>query len=188
MTRVFDGGPSSEEIEQVAALALRAPTAGFSQGVHLLVLADADLQTFWDRSGAGAWFGERAVGVLQSTHVILVFGDAREYVERYSLDDKRALGLDSQDRWSTPFWIVDAAMVAENVLLLAEERRWGALFFGVHGDQTEYFDALEVPRSAHCIGAIALGYRSRDDAPSGSPTTRARRDQGEVLHFGTWHG
>ncbi len=187
MTRSFDGGPNLVEVMRAAELALRAPSAGFSQGVHLLVLTGSDVASFWERSRAGGWFSTRAPGVLEAPHVVLVFGDAQEYVERYSREDKKSLGFDSIDRWDTPYWIVDAAMVAENLLLVAEENGWGALFFGVHGDQGSYYSDLGVPASAHCIGAIALGYRADSDVPTGSPRTKARRPLREILHIGSWN-
>lgn len=187
MTRRFDGGPDRDELISVLRSSLRAPSAGFSQGIHVVVLSGEDVSTFWSRSGAGAWFEKRSPGVVGAPHVVLVFGDRKEYVDRYSLDDKRELGFDIAERWQTPYWLVDAGMVVQNVLLLVEERRWGALFFGVFGNQEAYFEELGIPVTAHCIGAIAVGYRSALDAPSGSPTTRGRRDPDEVVHIGRWH-
>jgi nitroreductase len=186
MTRHFDGGPEIGDLVGVIASSLRAPSAGFSQGVHLVVLSGDDLAAFWSRSGAGAWFEQRSPGVIGAPHVILVFGDRKEYVDRYSLDDKRDLGFDLAERWQTPSWLVDAGMVVQNLLLLVEERRWGALFFGVFGDQDEYFGELGVPSTAHCIGAVAVGYRSGQDAPTGSPTTRPRREPDQLIHVGRW--
>jgi nitroreductase len=186
MTRRFDGGPGRDELVKVLESSLRAPSAGFSQGVHVVLLTGDDASGFWIHSGAGAWFEQRSPGVVRAPYVVLVFGDRKEYVDRYSLDDKRGLGFDIADRWQTPYWLVDAGMVVQNLLLLAEERRWGALFFGVFGDQEAYFGELGIPPTAHCVGAIAVGYRSALDAPSGSPTSRSRRDPDEVIHIGHW--
>lgn len=186
MTRRFDGGPDLDDVAHVLEASLRAPSAGFSQGVHLVVLSGAKLEEFWDRTGAREWFTRRSPGVVDATYVVLVLGDRQEYLDRYGLDDKRDLGLSSADRWHTPYWMVDAAMVAENLLLLAEERRWGALFFGLYGDQQRYFDELGIPHSAHCIGAVAVGFRAGADEPTGSPTSRTRRDPKELVHFGRW--
>lgn len=186
MTRTFAGGPPSGEVIAAAQTALRAPSAGFAQGVHLVILFDDDLQEFWTRSGAGDWFTRRSPGVLEARYVILVFGDASEYLDRYAQKDKVELGFDDASRWHTPYWLVDAGMVVQNLLLLVEDERWGALFFGVHGDQREYFEDLGVPHSAHCVGAVAIGYRSASDAPSGSPVSRKRRETREIVHLGKW--
>lgn len=170
----------------MAELSLHAPSAGFTQGVHLLIVSGNDLDLFWEGSGARQWFGHRSPGVLAAPYVIMIFGDRKEYLDRYSLEDKRDLGFDKEDRWQTPYWLVDAGMVAQNMLLLAQERDWGALFFGVDGDQQAYFTGIGVPTTAHCIGAVALGYRSRSDTVSGSPVVRQRRPMTDLVHLGTW--
>lgn len=186
MTRKFAGGPKREEIRALCAEALRAPSAGFSQGTHLLIMADGDLATYWERSGAGAWFASRSPGVLEATAVVLVCGDRQAYLDRYAQADKSGLGLDEADAWAVPYWLTDAAMAAENLLLLVEERRWGALFFGLFENQRRYLRELGVPESVSCIGGVAIGYRDPDDRISGSPTRRRRHPVGEHLHDGGW--
>jgi len=186
MTRRFSGGPSSTELTDICASALRAPSAGFSQGAHFLVLADDQLTKFWQVSGSGDWFSVKGPGVLDASAIVLILGDQDAYTERYSLPDKAGHGLDDAEHWVTPFWLTDAAMAAENLLLLIEENRWGALLFGLFGDPRIVLDAYAVPPSVSCVGAIAVGYRHPDDQPSGSPTTRTRRPKSEVVHLGQW--
>jgi nitroreductase len=186
MTRRFLGGPNISELSAVCQLALRAPSAGFSQGSHFLVLTDADLAKFWEVSQAGDWFSSTAPGVLDATAVILILGDCEAYTERYSKPDKVQHGLGQADNWVTPFWLTDAAMAAENLLLLIEEKRWGALLFGLFGDPRTVLDAFGVPASVSCVGAVAVGYRHPEDQPRGSPTTRSRRPTDEVIHIGHW--
>lgn len=186
MTRTFAGGPAAEEIVAICVEALRAPSAGFSQGTHLLVLMGDDLEDFWSSSGAKQWFAGRAPGVLLATGVLLVFGDRQPYLDRYGLPDKVDLGLTDPDAWAVPYWLTDAAMVAQNILLLAEERRWGALLFGLTADQGDYLAGLGVPESASCIGAVALGYRSAEDRVSGSPKRRTRNPASDHVHRGAW--
>lgn len=186
MTRHFSGGPVDDEISVVCAEALRAPSAGFSQGTHLLWLTGGDLDDFWLSSGASEWFAVRSPGVLQAPSVILVFGDRQPYLDRYGLPDKVDLGLSDPHAWAVPYWLTDAAMVAQNFLLLAEERRWGALFFGLGTNHVEYLASRGVPATASCIGAIALGYRSEEDRVSGSPTRRQRQPAADHIHRGRW--
>lgn len=186
MTRTFAGGPSIEEIGALCSEALRAPSAGFSQGVHLVILRDGDLAEFWAGSGAGRWFAERSAGVLRATTVVLVCGDQQAYLERYAEPDKAGLGLDAVENWAVPYWLTDAAMVAENLLLLVEERRWGALFFGMFADGEAYLRRLGAPPTVHCIGAVAIGYRDPQDRVSGSPSRRRRDPPADHLHEGRW--
>lgn len=186
MTRTFAGGPSLAQISTLCSEALRAPSAGFSQGVHLVILRDADLAEFWAGSGAGRWFTERSRGVLQATTVVLVCGDQQAYLDRYAESDKAGLGLDVAENWAVPYWLTDAAMVAENLLLLVEERRWGALFFGTFADSETHLRRLGVPTTVHCIGAVAIGYRDPRDRVSGSPSRRRRDPAAGHLHEGRW--
>jgi hypothetical protein len=91
----------------VCAEALRAPSAGFSQGTNLLVLTKGDLDDFWSSSAADSWFSKRARGVLEATAVVLIFGDRQAYLERYGMPDKADLGLTQA---LTPrAWRTDAA-------------------------------------------------------------------------------
>ncbi|MFM8482855.1 MAG: nitroreductase family protein [Actinomycetota bacterium] len=186
MTRSFAGGPSFTEINSLCSEALRAPSAGFSQGVHLVILRDDDLADFWAESGAGRWFAGRSDGVLQATTVVLVCGDQQAYLDRYAEPDKVGLGLDAAENWAVPYWLTDAAMVAENLLLLVEERRWGALFFGMFADGEAYLRQLGVPPTVHCIGAVAIGFRDPRDRLSGSPSRRPRDPATDHLHEGHW--
>ena len=59
---------------------------------------------------------------------------------------------------------------------------------GMMDKAQEYFEELGVPTSAHCVGAVAIGYRSAADTPSGSPVTRKRRETGDLVHIGKWTG
>lgn len=186
MTRSFAGGPTPEEVRALCAEALRAPSAGFSQGTHLVIMTAEDLQEFWSQSGAGEWFAKRSPGVLGATSVVLVCGDRQAYLDRYSEADKAGLGLEEADDWAVPYWLTDAAMVAENLLLLIEERRWGALLFGLFENQVRYLRELGCPDAVSCIGAVAIGYRSPEDRVSGSPTRRRRQPVADHVHAGRW--
>lgn len=186
MTRNFSGGPDTDDVVDLLDVARRAPSAGFAQGCHFLLLEGADKESFFDRSGAGDWFARRAPGVRDCSHVVLVLADPAAYTARYSEPDKVDRGLSSSDSWTCPYWLTDAAMAAQNLLLLCEERRWGALLFGLYADQRDTLSALGVPDEVHCVGAIAIGHRADHDAPTGSATTRTRRPLDEVVHVGRW--
>ena len=95
MTRAFDGRPVPPElIEDLVDLASRAPSAGKTQGWHLVVLEGDETARFWDitlppmRRGTFRW--QR---LIDAPVIALPLADPRAYTERYSEPDKRATGL-----------------------------------------------------------------------------------------------
>jgi nitroreductase len=186
MSRSFDGGPSLDQILDWCRTALRAPTAGFSQGSHLVVLHEESLRRFWQDSGAGKWFSTASPGVLTAPYVVLVGGRRSAYTDRYSSPDKSGHGLEDEAGWSTPFWLTDAAMAAQNLLLLVEEARGGALFFGVFRNRSAVASSLGLPDDFEIVGAVAIGTRAEGEHPSGSPTRRPRIPDDDLVHVGRW--
>ncbi len=95
MTRAFDTRPVDPALlDEIVDLASRAPSAGKTQGWHLIVLEGADTARFWDitlptmRRGAFRW-----KRLLDAPIIALPLADPRAYVERYSEADKKATGL-----------------------------------------------------------------------------------------------
>lgn len=187
MTRRFSAEPLAvSDVVELLDLARRAPSAGFSQGVHFLVLEGDSLDRFWDVTGAREWFAEVQPGVLAAPVVVLPLADSAAYTARYAEDDKAGHGLEDADNWDVPFWLTDTAMAVQNLLLLAEERGLGALYFGIFRNADVLLAELGVPAGVRQVGAVALGHRAADDAPSGSATTRPRRAKEDVIHLGRW--
>lgn len=187
MTRRF--APTAlpgEVLDQLLDLARRAPSAGFSQGVHFVVLTGPALARFWEITGAGEWFAAQQPGVLQAPVIVLPLADPTAYTQRYAERDKAGHGLDDAANWEVPFWLTDTSMAVQNLLLLAEERGLGALYFGIFRNARALLDELGVPAHVLQVGAVALGHRAVDDAPSGSPTARARRPAEQVVHHDRW--
>lgn len=190
MTRRFARTPLDlGEVDELLDLARRAPSAGFSQGVHFVVLSGDGVPAFWRDTDAEQWFApaDRAEpSELDAPVIILPIASAAEYTARYSAPDKQGHGLDDAANWAVPFWLTDAAMAVENLLLLAEARGLGALYFGIFRNADEYLASLGVPAGAQSVGAVALGHRHVSDVPSGSPRSRPRRPFGDVVHHGRW--
>ena len=191
MVRRFD--PTSavdpDAVRDLVALAVRAPSAGFSQGWDFVALYDdADRSSFWDATrqpgAAGAdwapddwWTGVSAAPVL-----VLCLSDPGAYLERYAEPDK---GWEdrSPERWPVPYWDTDTAMAAMILLLGAEDLGLGALFFGVPGPRHDAVrEALAIPAGRRIVGVVALGHE--DERVCGSARTRRRRGVDEVLHLG----
>lgn len=192
MVRRFDPDrPVPEEaLRRILGAALRAPSAGFSQGRDLLVLrTPRDRDAFW-----AATAGEREGppdpwmrGVGAAPVVVLVLSDPGAYLERYSRPDKARSGLGPDPgAWPVPWWDVDAGMSALLALLAAVDEELGALLFGVPADRHEAVRAtFDVPADRRLVGAVALGTPAAGP-PTGrrSPHRPRRRRVEEAVHDG----
>jgi len=191
MVRRFDPDAPVEPsaVRDLVSLAVRAPSAGFSQGWDFVLLEDpADRATFWGATReAGAdgedwapddwWTGVSAAPVL-----LVCLSDPGAYLDRYAEPDK---GWEdrSVERWPVPYWDTDTAMAAMIMLLGAQDRGLGALFFGVPGARHDDVRmALDIPAGRRVVGVVALGHEA--ERVSGSARTRRRRSLDDVLHVG----
>jgi nitroreductase len=186
MVRRFEPRPlPAEVLGRVLESALHAPSAGFSQGLDLVVLEGPEaVSDFW-RATADPRFG-RPYSSAEPTAIVLVLSDKQAYLDRYAEPDKAGLGMEAESGWPLPYWDLDAAMAAMLLLLTAVDEGVGAWFFGVfHGAEALLRD-LGVPPGRRLVGAVALGHPAADDRPSGSARTRPRRPAAEVIHYGRW--
>ena len=94
MTRAYRSDPLADgTIERLVALANRAPSAGKTQGWHVVALEGEQTARFWDvtlppmRRGAFKW-----QGLLDAPVILLPFADPKAYVDRYAEPDKAATG------------------------------------------------------------------------------------------------
>jgi nitroreductase len=186
MVRNFDPDrPVPAEVrDRVLANALRAPSAGFSQGWAFLVLAEpADRARFWAATSPpepDGWLTRMSRAPL----LVVPFSHKDAYLDRYAEPDKGWTDRD-EARWPAPYWDIDTGFAALLMLLTVVDEGLGGCFFGV---PPEYLDRLRaefgVPAGYSPIGALAIGYRATDRR---SPSLRrGRRGTDEVVHFGNW--
>ena len=186
MIRSYDAARSvpADALDAVLEAARRAPSAGFTQGVSLLVLSTAtEREIFWriTADADSSWLrGMRAAPVL-----ITVWTSEESYLDRYAEADKGWTDRDPA-RWSAPYWFVDAGMACMAALLSAVDHDLGACFFGIPANRIAAVrEAFGVPTSQLSVGVVSLGYPA--PAPAiGSPTRRPRKALSEVIHHGTW--
>ena len=174
-------------LDHLCDLARRAPSAGRSQGVDLVVLAGPqEVGAYWDvtlpeprRSGF------RWPGLVSAPALVLVVTDPDAYVERYAEPDKAATGLGAgPEAWPVPYWWVDAGAAVEHLLLGAVEAGLGACLFGVFAHEPAVASAFGIPAPHRIVGAVALGHPAAD-AP-GRSASRPRRPFDDVVHRGRW--
>lgn len=191
-------------LERMLRTAVRAPSAGFSQGWGFLVLDTADdVARFWSATTPP----ERAAapdrwlrGMRTAPVVVVPWSSEAVYRRRYALPDKqadkgRATALADEpatleDRWPVPYWHVDTGMAALLVLQSAVDEGLGACLFGIPSSRVAPLRSeFGVPDEYTPVGAITVGHP--DSAGSagtagGSAATRARRPLEEVVHRGRW--
>jgi nitroreductase len=195
MTRAFSDVPVDRAIlDELVDLAARAPSAGKTQGWHLVVLEGDDTARFWDITLSAARRDSfRWQHLLSAPIIALPLADSKAYTDRYSEPDKAQTGLGSgPDAWPVPYWTIDASMSVMTLLLAAEAAGLGALFFGVFRGERELRQALDIPPGLELLGAIALGHPV-DDADkrsratdSGASAARVRRRSSDIIHAGRW--
>lgn len=167
--------------------AIRAPSAGFSQGWDFLVLSGADeVAAFWDATAEPATPGEPPAswlqGLMTAPTLILCLSDPDTYLDRYAAPDKGWTDRDPA-RWPVPYWDVDTGMAAMLILLTAVDAGLGGCFFGVpparHAAARE---ALGIPAGRRFVGVVSLGYAVPH--PKSPSLRRGRRGLDEVAHWG----
>jgi nitroreductase len=186
MVRRFDPSPlPAEVVERILHSATRAPSAGFSQGLDLVVLEGPEaVRGFWRATSDPSF--DKPYSTAEPPVIVLVLSDPQAYLDRYAEPDKAGHGMDTEAGWPVPYWDMDAAMAVMLMLLTAVDEGVGAWWFGVfHGAEALLRD-LGVPPGRRLVGAVALGHPAADDRPGGSAVTRPRRPLDEVVHRGRW--
>jgi nitroreductase len=171
-------------VEELLELAIRAPSAGFSQGWHFLVLDTAeDRALFWNGPGEPAEEPDPWLKGMQSAPVlILALSDKLAYINRYAEPDKGWTDRD-EAHWPVPYWDIDTGMASLLILLGAVDRGLAGCFFGVPAEaHTDVKQAFGVPDRLSIIGVMSIGYPAPDrKSPS---LKRGRRPLAEVVSYG----
>ena len=188
MVRRFDQRTvPADTVDRIIDVGRRAPSAGFSQGLELLVLDTPEtVATFWEATRDPEFGWEEETVAHGPTVLILPLPDARRYVERYAQPDKIEFGMDEEVNWPVWFWEIDAAMVSMLILLAAVDEGLGGWFFGITYGERTLLDRFGVPAHLRQIGIIGLGYRAEDEEPSGSWMKHRRRPLQEQIHRNGW--
>lgn len=190
MVRSFRPDPVPPEVvDDLCDLARRAPSAGNSQAVDLLVLEGADqVGAYWDvtlpaeRRASFRW-----QGLLRAPVLVVVVVDPDAYVDRYAEPDKAVTGLgEGTERWPVPFWWVDAGAAIEHLLLGAVGAGLGACLFGIFDHEAAVANRFGVPDGRRLVATVALGHPDEGSDSPGRSAARPRRDLTDVVHRGGW--
>ncbi len=191
MTRRFDGRPVDDAaLSGVLAAATRAPSAGNTDALDLLVLRGPDeTSAYWDttlpeprRQGFG-WPGLLAAPVL-----VVIWVEPDAYPRRYAEADKASTGLGrGTDAWAAPYWWIDGGMAAALIQLAAIDAGLGVCLFGVFDHEDAVRRRFGVPGGRRAVATLAIGHGVGGPGEgAGRSAGRSRRRGDEVSHRGRW--
>ena len=187
MVRNYTDDPvDGDAVDRVLNRALRAPSAGFSQGVSFVVVTGEDKRREIARlahedkyvaDGFDPWISRAPVHV-----VVCVSKDA--YLERYREPDKGGpdAATGSEEGWPVPYWWVDAGASMMLLLLAAVDEGLAAGFLGSH-NLVDLSKLLDIPGDVAPIGIVTIGHAA-SDRRSGS---LARGRKTDAIHREHWH-
>ena len=188
MCRNFSDRPLAPGVvDRLLEGAIRAPSAGNTQGRDFVVLEGPDQTArFWAATTDPAWRARsrRYEGLARAPVVILPYADPEAYAARYREPDKTGADGGAMD-WPVPYWLVDTAFCVMALLLGATDRGLGAAFLGNFRGEEALRAALGVPARLSWLGAVLLGEPRRPDPPSSS-VGRPQRTVEESVHRGGW--
>jgi nitroreductase len=179
-----DATVERDKLERIAAAALRAPSAGNSQAIGVVVVTDPDTrqriaeiadEPAYVAAGFDPWVSRAPA------HIVISVSE-KVYRDRYSEPDK--LNDDgTQIDWPVPYWWVDAGASMMAVLLAAVDEGLAAGFLGVHS-VPQLSDLLAIPDHFDPIGIVTIGVPA-PDRRSGS-LDRPKKTVTDVVFTDRW--
>jgi len=174
----------AELVNNALGNAIRAPSAGFSQGWDFVVLTRPEQrQAYWSATRdpddePDAWLE----GIMSAPTLIICLSDEGTYLRRYAEPDKGWADMD-EARWPVQYWDIDTGMAALMILLTAVDEGLGACFFGTPPETHEdVFEAFGIPHDRNLVGVVSLGYPMPH--PRSGSLRRGRRGLDQVAHYG----
>jgi nitroreductase len=173
-----------EALHRIADAALRAPSAGNSQAIGVVIVTDTDTRAAiadlgdeeaYVAAGFDPWISRAPA------HLVITVSE-KVYRDRYSEPDK--VGPDGEEmEWPVPYWWVDAGAALMAVLLAAVDEGLAGGFLGVHA-LPDLAGLLNIPGDHHPIGVVTIGHPAPDRRSSSLDRPDKPRDS--VIHDQRW--
>lgn len=185
MVRNYSDRPIDQDaLDRVARSALRAPSAGNSQALGVVVVTDPEVRQAIARLASEETYVSAGFDPWISgspAHIVISVSE-KVYLDRYSEADK--LGPNGERiEWPVPFWWIDAGAAMMAVLLAAVDEGLAAGFLGVHS-LPDLADLLDLPGDQQPIGVITLGHPAPDRRSSS--LERPPKRENVVVHQNRW--
>jgi nitroreductase len=181
-----------EVLERITnAAVVRAPSAGFSQGIRLVVVTDPDTRRAIATAGAEdelAAQGRPRWKAAAPVHVVVLVRED-DYHDRYRQQDKLAITGGREIDWPAPYWFVDAGAAMVLLMLGALDEGLAAAVFGVT-DIPALQQALGLPDDLRFVAVVTMGYPAEpdqdEDRKTSSVFTQRRKPRDEVVRWERW--
>jgi FMN reductase [NAD(P)H] len=193
MTRSYTDEPVDHDVlARIAASVLKAPSGGFSQGHHVVVVTDEEIrrhiavlageEQYVVASGFAPWISQAPA------HFVLCMRE-ESYHERYREPDK--LQEDGTEmEWPVPWWWVDAGAAMMLLLLAAIDEGLGAGVFGLfpaeHNEELRVL--LGMPADLAVVGVVTVGHPAPDPTRDRlrEALRRRRKPAEQVVRWERW--
>jgi nitroreductase len=190
--RTYDPRPVPRDVlERITnAAVVRAPSAGFSQGLRLVVVTDpatrkeiavAAAEEELAAQGRPRWKADAPV------HVVVLVREA-DYHERYQRQDKLQVTGGTEIEWPAPYWYVDAGAAAMALMFAAIDEGLATAIFGVT-DVPALKRTLGIPGDVHFVAIVTMGFPAADDTfppEAKSAFNQRRKQRSEVVRWERW--
>jgi nitroreductase len=181
MVRNYQPRPVPEDkLDRIATAALRAPSAGNSRGVAVVVITDPTTRSALATAAGEADYVARGFDPWISrapAHLVLLVSEAA-YHRRYRMPDK----LDGEEiAWPVPYWWVDAGAALMAMLLAAVDEGLAAGFLGFHA-LSALPEGLGIPPEYAPVGVVTVGY----PAPDRRSRSLDLSSPGRLIHRERW--
>ena len=164
--RTYDTRPVPRDVlERITnAAVVRAPSAGFSQGLRLVVVTDPELRKQLATAGAEdelAAQGRPRWKAHAPVHVVVFVSEA-DYHARYQREDKLEVTGGTEIEWPAPYWYVDAGAAAMALMFAAIDEGLDTAIYGAT-DVPALKRTLNVPDEVHFVVIVTMGYPAAED-------------------------
>jgi FMN reductase [NAD(P)H] len=190
--RTYDPRPVPRDVlERITnAAVVRAPSAGFSQGLRLVVVTDpatrkeiavAAAEEELAAQGRPRWKADAPV------HVVVLVREA-DYHERYQKRDKLQVTGGTEIEWPAPYWYVDAGAAVMALMFAAIDEGLATAIFGVT-DVPRLNATLGIPDDVHFVAVVTMGFPSAADTfpeEAKSAFNQGRKPRQEVVRWERW--
>jgi nitroreductase len=190
--RTYDPRPVPRDVlERITnAAVVRAPSAGFSQGLRLVVVTDpktrkevavAASEEELAAQGRPRWKADAPV------HVVVLVREA-DYHERYQKRDKLQVTGGTEIEWPAPYWYVDAGAAVMALMFAAIDEGLATAIFGVT-DVSGLKRVLGISDDVHFVAVVTMGYPTAGDTfpeEAKSAFKQRRKQRDEVVRWERW--